>query len=894
MSTANVSVQMMYRVGSRDDPEGRSGFAHLFEHIMSRVTRNIPRGELNTIVEGLGGVRNATTAEDSTTFSEVVPARFLETMIWSHRERMERLVLDEAVFRAERDIVKEEIRQRILAPPYGRLQWLVLFENAFNTHPYKRPASGRIEELDAATLSDARSFYENFYRPDNALLIVSGNFEPAELDRIVERHLAPIPRPEAPIRRFRSVEVPPSAGRQLTSYAPNVPTPAIAWAYPIPPARHADTTALIAMDAVLTVGNSSRFYRSMVSGTELASQASAVMFNLREGGFYAPLVTLAEGRSVADAEAALAAEIARIREQPISAAELDEVRNELMASALTSRETPQGRGSTLAQALALSDDPRSADTYIQELQRLTAVDIQRVARTYLSEDRRVAIRYLDESARTDAGPNAAQPSSPGRLGLTLPPPARPAVEPASEAEREPPPAGGPFQAFAAPRFAERRLANGLRVVAAQSSRLPLTAVTLVIGGGAAVDPPGKSGTANLTSLTAREATATLSPSQLSEQIETLGARISGVTTQDATQLSLLVPTSNLAAAGRVFAGIVTSPALAEADIERRRRTALDTLARDLRLPNQVATQAFLRSLYGSAPYGSPVSGTEATLRAISVEDVRTYQRQYWRPDNVTLIITGGMDQASAFAAAEELFGSWSGASQSSALPAGLRAGPALPPRVVIIDQPRAEQAAVVVGLRAVERRNPRYDALVLGNSVLGQGSSGRLFQEIRAQRGLAFAASSALGVRHEEGPLLATVQTRNEAVPEVVQLAVAELSRLTREAVDEAVLTRRKEFLTGIFGRSVETSQGLASFLGTLAAYQLPMADYENYLGRLQAITAQDVQSAFQLEAPAEQATIIVVGRAAAFADALRRAFPQVELIPENELDLSSPSLRRR
>jgi zinc protease len=891
-TTANVSVQMVYRVGSRDDPEGRTGLAHLFEHVLSRVTRNIPRGELSTIVEGLGGLRNATTSEDATTYYEVVPARHLEAMIWSHRERLDRLVLDEEVFRAERDIVKEEIRQRILAPPYARLHWLILFENSFNSHPYRRPAAGKIEDLDAATLTDARSFYENFYRPDNATLIVSGNFDPAQLDRMVDTHLAPIARPKTPIVRFRGEEIPAVGGRRLVSYGPNVPAPAIAWTYPIPPASHRDTTALLALDAVLTVGNSSRLYRSLVHEKELASQASALMFNLKEGGFYAPIVTLAKDRSVEEAEAALAAEISRVREEPISPAELAEVKSELIAKELAARETPHSRGLVLGQALSLTGDPRSADAYVVELQRLTAADIQRVARQYLSEDRRVAIRYLDEAARGGAAVAEAQPLPPGPLGLTLPPPRRAPVQLAPEAERERPPAASAFQSFLAPQLSERRLPNGLRVIVAKSTGLPLTAATLVIGGGAAVDPTGKSGVANLTSLAAREATSTLTPALLAERSESLGARISGVMSQDATQLSLLVPSANLEAAGKIFADIAVSPALTDADVERRRKAALDTLARDLRLPNVVATQAFLRTLYGSAPYASPISGTEATLGQISAQDVRQYHQQWWRPDNATLIITGGLDPAEAHRIAESLFGSWASSGAGPVLPPkGARAGPLLRPRVIVIDQPRAEQAAIVVGLRSVERSNPHYDALALGNAVLGVGSSGRLFQEIRGKRGLAFAANSAIGIRADEGPLLASVQTRNEGVAEVVQLTLQEFTRLSEEPIDADLLARRKEFLTGTFGRSVETSQGLASFLGTLVAYQLPLADYEQYLPRLQAISSENIRKAFAIEARPAQMTIVIVGKAAVFVDALKRSFPQIEVIAESELDLSSPTL---
>ncbi len=193
--TANVSVQMWYNVGSKDDPAGRSGFAHLFEHILSRVTRNIPHGELSRIVEeGAGGTRNASTGPDMTNYFETVPANQVEAMLWGHAERMGRSVLDQAVFDVERSVVQEEMRQRVLSVPYGRLQRYYLFDNAFTGHPYRRTGIGTMADLNAATLADARAFHANFYRPDNATLIVSGNFDQAHArphDRPSPGHAGP-------------------------------------------------------------------------------------------------------------------------------------------------------------------------------------------------------------------------------------------------------------------------------------------------------------------------------------------------------------------------------------------------------------------------------------------------------------------------------------------------------------------------------------------------------------------------------------------------------------------------------------------------------------------------------------------------------------------------------
>ena len=206
-STSNVTVQVWYRVGSKDDPEGRGGFAHLFEHMMFKATRNLPPEAFDRLTEDVGGSNNAFTADDMTAYFEVVPANHLERMLFAEAERMGSLVVDEEYFASERDVVKEEYRQRILANPYGRLFGLFMPEAIYQEHPYRRPGIGSIEDLDAATIDDVRRFHATYYRPDNAVLTISGDFDPAEARALVERYFGPIPRGaeiEDAVRRGRA------------------------------------------------------------------------------------------------------------------------------------------------------------------------------------------------------------------------------------------------------------------------------------------------------------------------------------------------------------------------------------------------------------------------------------------------------------------------------------------------------------------------------------------------------------------------------------------------------------------------------------------------------------------------------------------------------------------
>ncbi|RYG00463.1 MAG: insulinase family protein, partial [Caulobacteraceae bacterium] len=259
-TTPNVTVQVWYGVGSKDDPVGRSGFAHLFEHMMFKATRDMPSETIDRMTEDVGGFNNASTYDDFTNYYEVVPANHLQRLLWVESQRLGSLVVDESTFKSERDVVKEELRQSVLSQPYGRLFYLDVPRASYTTHPYKRPGIGSIEELDAATIDDVRAFHAAYYRPDNAALIVVGNFDQKELDAWVDKYFAGIKRPAEPMKRVTAVEPPRTQPGVYKGYGPNVPLPAVVMTWHAPDAASPDAAALTVLDAILSSGKSSRLY----------------------------------------------------------------------------------------------------------------------------------------------------------------------------------------------------------------------------------------------------------------------------------------------------------------------------------------------------------------------------------------------------------------------------------------------------------------------------------------------------------------------------------------------------------------------------------------------------------------------------------------------------------
>ncbi|HYN45991.1 MAG TPA: insulinase family protein, partial [Allosphingosinicella sp.] len=606
--SSSVSVQVWYDVGSKDDPRGRSGFAHLFEHMMFKSTRNLVPEQFDRLTEDVGGFNNASTNDDYTNYYEAVPANHLQRLLWAEAERMSSLVIEPGFFASERDVVKEEYRSRVLAAPYGRLFYLYLPQISYDVHPYARPGIGSIEDLDAATIDDVRAFHATYYRPDNAVLVVAGNFDEGQLARWIDQYFGPIARPTAAIPRVTAVEPERRRARHYTVYEPNTPLPAVLITFPAPPARDEDAAAMEVLDGVLSTGESSRLHQSLVYRDRVASQASSFV-DIKQGpGNLAVYAILAGGRTAADGEAALRREIARFRDTPVSAAELAEARNELLTGALIGRETVDGRASAIAEAVIVDGDPAAADRRLARIAAVTPADIQRVARRWLRDEASAAVRYLPEESRNGAREDAiGTAANVEAAALAVPAHVR-VWEPAPEAERVAPPAPGPEIVPLVPTPDVQRLANGLTIVTVERRALPLVTASLVAGGGAAADPEGRAGAAGLTASVMTEGTATRSAAEIDAAVEALGASLSSSAGWDGSLLGLTVQTANADAALAIIADIARNPALSDEELERQRAIAIDAVSVSMSDPGEVASMAAMRALYGTSAYGHPAAG----------------------------------------------------------------------------------------------------------------------------------------------------------------------------------------------------------------------------------------------------------------------------------------------
>lgn len=891
-STANVSVQVWYKVGSKDDPAGRSGFAHLFEHLMFKATRNLPPETLDRLTEDVGGSNNAFTADDTTAYYEIVPANHLERVLFAEAERLGSLVVNEDAFKSERDVVKEELRQRVLADPYGRLFALYVPQEAYQEHPYRRPGIGSLADLDAAQINEVLAFHATFYRPDNAYLIVVGNYEEAELNGWVDKYFAPIKRPDRALP-VNDVQEPARTGsRDATYYVPNVTLPAVLINWLIPKYGSDDAAALSVLDGILSTGSSSRLYRGLVYEQQNAAEIGTSLDQAQQAGNFSAFALMASGHTVQEGKTALLAEITKLREQKVSTEELEEAKNELIAARLRNSESLIGRGNDVGESLIMTGDAAWSEKLLERIRKVTVDDVQRVAQAYLTEQSYVVINYLGDSEKPADVP--AEPRSPATdAPITLDKLAAPGepVTLAPEAERVPMPGAGPERDVTTPTVSEQRLSNGLRVVVVPRHNLPLVAALLSFDVGSSADPAGKAGVASLTASLLTEGTSMKTSPQIATQIESLGAQLSATVNNDFTQLSVNSPTEVFEGSAALLSELVHDAAFPEAELTRLKAQALDNLSIALGDPASVADMASGRVVFGDAPYGAVLDGTLTSIPSITRADVVELYRTRWVPGSATLVFSGDIEPAAAYSLAEKLFADLKDP-EDVAPKVEKPAGEPGMPRVVVIDQPGAGQAAVEAVSRSIPRNDADYYPLLLSNAVLGGGYSARLNTEIRVKRGLSYGASSGLGARVDTGLFSAATQTRNDAAAEVVQLISTEIARLSTDLVSAEELAPRRATVLGSFSRSLESVSRLGSVVGGFAQYGLPVDELGQYAAKVRAVTPEQMRDAVQRRLPAAAVSYIVVGEADQFAPALMQAYPNLERIPLTQLNLDTAALR--
>jgi zinc protease len=391
-STPIVHLQLVYHVGSKNEKPGRTGFAHLFEHLMFKGSKNVTPEAHTSMIASVGGQSNAYTTEDETVFWETFPAQYLPMSLWLEADRMATLRIDKDTFTNERDVVKEERRMRVDNQPYGRLNEII-YDQAFTVHPYRHATIGSMEDLERASVDDVRDFYRTYYVPANATLVLVGDFDSTQAIQLVSQYLGRVPRAEREVPRDIPREPPQTKEKRVTLQEP-WPLPVVVVAYHITFDGDPDSYPLHIASKVLSDGQTSRIYRKLVYETQMAVAAFGSANLIEHPNLFYTVAIVQPGHAPEAVAAALIAELDRLKTEPITTRELQRTKNQFARDYIFGRLSNQQKASQLSHAVVFHNDVRTADGEFEIFQNITAADVQRVARTYFRQENRLVITML--------------------------------------------------------------------------------------------------------------------------------------------------------------------------------------------------------------------------------------------------------------------------------------------------------------------------------------------------------------------------------------------------------------------------------------------------------------------------------------------------------------------
>jgi zinc protease len=847
-----VAVNIWYHVGPANEAPGLTGFAHLFEHMMFAATRHVPRGAADRLLEGAGATdSNGSTDYDRTNYFDTVPSNQLELALWVHSDRMGYLldVLDQAALSNQQDVVRNERRQSIENRPYGIAEEALVQALFPATHPYHAAVIGSHADIQNAKLSDVRDFFTRYYGPNNATIVIAGDIDKARTRALVKKYFGSFKRSAAVARP--SVVTPPITRERRFVVQDRVELPRVYMGWLTPPAYQPGDAELSVAAQILGGGKSSRLYKSLVYERQIAQEAAANQGSNALSSTFTVDDTARPAHRAEELETAIDTELAALRDSGPSDREVERARNTIETAMLTSIEKLGGNGlaNQINQYNQYTGDPGYLQKDIERVRRVTAADVQRVARAYLQQQARAVVTAVPGTP--DLGPDVPAPAPPQAGGKS-------AGINRDEPWRAKAPRAGPRLQFTLPQGESFRLANGLTVIHHYNPALPLVAAELVVKSGSDANPPEQPGLAGFTAQMLEEGTATRSAPQIADQVAQLGAFLGSVSSPDASTVSLLSLKSTFPQALDLMADVVQRPVFPNAEVERQRAARLGELTQQRESPEAVAAVAGAGALYGANhPYGYGQLGTEPSIRATMRDDLVQFWRRHYVPENAALVVSGDISRAELKALAETSFLGWPRADSMVPKPGTPNTTPA---RLVVVDKPGTPQTALRVTSIGAARTTPDYPALQVMNAALGGLFSSRINNNLREDKGYSYGVFSQFRYDRTPGPFIIAGSVRTDVTGPSLAEIFKEVRGMRERAMaaDELAGARNSQILS-LPGR-FETNSGIGASLGETYVFGLPLDYYSRLPAQFARVSAQAVRAAARKYLAPEQMVVVAVG----------------------------------
>jgi zinc protease len=872
-TTPIVGVNLWYKVGSKDEKPGRTGFAHLFEHLMFNGSKHHDT-EYFSELEPLGAQINGSTSTDRTNYYETVPSNGLELALWLEADRMGFLLpaLTQEKLDNQRDVVKNERRQRVDNVPYG--QAAEINDRALYppSHPYHHSVIGSMADLSAASLSDVSGFFRTYYAPNNASLCLAGDFNPAQAKLLIAKYFGPLPKGDPVSRPAPSTPV--LSGPKHIKITDRVAQSRASLSWIGVPIGHDDEAALGVLASVLGgMSGESRLYKSLMYAKPLASAANARNDSSVLAGTFDVTISAQRGQSLDDLVKMADAEIERIKTEGPTDLEVKKAQIASGRGLIFSLQSATRKSDFLNQNNVQLGEPTAYKDRLRKTYAVTPADVKRVASKYLTADR----------VRLDVNPGAPTPrpaEPPVDRSAQAPLASPPTVVVKDDFDRSVMPRPGATPSFTPPSVVRRKLSNGLEVLIAERHTLPIVAMSLVVKGGETLTPPGKEGLAGLTASLLTQGTDKYDALGLAGATGELGAMLNASADLESMSLTMSVLSGNASKALELFNDVILNPSFPQKDLERLRVQRLGALRRLADSAQGIAGVVFPRLLYGlTHPYGRPEQGTPESVKALSRDDIVAFHKRLFVPNNAALIVAGDTTPEAFLPVLESALKGWKpGEPVSLALPDHPKGKPL---SIYLVDKPEAAQSDITVGEVGVPRKTPDYFAIGVLNCLLGGSFTSRINMNLRENKGYTYGARTSFAFRQGPGPFSASAPVKTEVTKESIIELVRELNdvRGTRGATEEEVRASKDRLIKAFPARFESIAGGggprggaggLTATLAELVLYGLPDDYFTHYRTKVEAITKADVDRVAKTYLNPDRMAILIVGDRAVVEPALK------------------------
>jgi zinc protease len=851
-----VSVQVWYRVGSRNETQGLNGISHQLEHLLFKGTQSRPI-QFGRLFSALGSASNAFTSYDMTAYFGTVSSDKLEALLVLEADRMRHSLINEEQLETEKRVVISELQGYDNSPEY-RLSEVVM-RQAFPGRAYGLPVGGTKTDVERFTLSQVRNYYDTFYRPDNAVLTVTGDFEPDVLQSIIEKTFGAIASqpPSIPVENL-----PPSQENLAPRDRPTTPiqlqqpgsASLIESVYPIPDVQHPDVPVLDVLDAVLSVGRNSRFFQTLIE-PGLASQVSSYSAALMEPGWYNISASLIPEQAIADVDRILLKTIEDIQKTLISDEELERAKQQLMTHFIMSNREIDSQASQLAYSEIVTGDYKYSDRYLANIQQVSAADVQRVAQTYLKAEQRTVGYFeptqFDEDA--EMGNVSAQQTVENFT------PSEP-VDPAEVAQYLP--------SFSAVKGSTTQalpqtftLPNGLQILMLSDPSSPTVTLNGNIQAGNGFDLLTKPGVASLTAETIMGGTQTNDALALAKRLEDRGAGLDFSAFREGVEVEGHALAMDLPLLLQTLAEVLQQAVFPESELELSRKQIISSLHMELDDPARLGRRTLQQKLY---PPNHPfhVFPTIETMQAITQADVLAFYQQRYTPKHTVLALVGDFEIVKVQALIQTHFGDWDAPAIESALPTPTVALPSTTHQIQV-PLPGKSQSITYMGYPGIERRDRRYHAAIVLNQILGGDTlSSRLGTEIRDRQGLTYGIYSYFAAGQIAGPFIIEMQTAPEDTEQAVDSTLKLLQNLRQSGISEAELNAAKRSITNSYPVELANPDAVVHRMLMNAVDGYGTEEIRDFPSKIEAVTMKQIDQVIQELILPDQMLIVTVGSA--------------------------------